>query len=72
MDALRDYFERHPDRYAITMVGAVVFLAASLMRLVRADSTGKRVGAAVLTAIAVAEVAGLAAERPRSTRQDAA
>ena len=68
MDALRDYFERHPDRYAISMVGACIFLVVSLLRLVRADSTGKRVVAAAFTAIAVAEVAGLAAERPRGSR----
>jgi hypothetical protein len=69
MEPLGDYFERHPDRFAISLAGAALLLVGSLVQAVRAQSTCKRVGAILLALIGGAQVAGLLGVRPRERAQ---
>lgn len=60
----REYFERHPERFWISLGGATVFLILSLRRIGRSRSGVGKALSCLLTVVAGAEVANLVRMRP--------
>jgi hypothetical protein len=60
----REYFERHPERFWISLAGAVVFLLLSARRVARSEGGfGKLVSIAAMVGAGV-QVANLVRMRP--------
>jgi putative SOS response-associated peptidase YedK len=60
----REYFEKHPDRYWISLGGASLFLLLALWRVAKSEGGWRRFGALLLAVAAGAEVRALVAVRP--------
>lgn len=60
----REYFERHPERFWISLAGATVFLLLSIRRVARSRSGSGKALSCLAALAAGAQVANLVRMRP--------
>jgi hypothetical protein len=63
----REYFERHPERFWISLAGATVFFLLSVRRVARSEGGTGKVMSLLATVVAGVQVVNLVRMRPASS-----